>query len=107
MSIENSLWGAPRIRNELLKLGIEVAQSKRRQVHGQRRGPPSRGWWTLRHHARILRYGLVWCPDYLFDRLYAFFIVRLDRRDLVGLNVTTNSTAEWIARQITEALPLG
>ena len=27
MSIENSLWGAPRIHGELLKLGIEVAQS--------------------------------------------------------------------------------
>jgi hypothetical protein len=27
MSIENPLWGAPRIHGELLKLGIEVAQS--------------------------------------------------------------------------------
>jgi hypothetical protein len=26
MSIENPLWGAPRIHGELLKLGIEVAQ---------------------------------------------------------------------------------
>src|ERR1039458_4533269 len=37
--------------------------------------------------------------------LYAFVIVRLDRRDLVWINVTTNPTAEWIARQITEAFP--
>ena len=27
MSIENALWGAPRIHSELLKLGFEVAQS--------------------------------------------------------------------------------
>jgi hypothetical protein len=27
MSIENVLWGAPRIRGELLKLGVAVAQS--------------------------------------------------------------------------------
>jgi len=27
MSIENPLWGAPRIHGELLKLGSEVAQS--------------------------------------------------------------------------------
>src|ERR1700694_2461010 len=27
MSLENPLWGAPRIHGELLKLGIEVAQS--------------------------------------------------------------------------------
>jgi hypothetical protein len=27
MSIENTLWGAPRIHGELLKLGFAVAQS--------------------------------------------------------------------------------
>jgi hypothetical protein len=27
MSIENPLWGAPKIHGELLKLGIDVAQS--------------------------------------------------------------------------------
>ena len=27
MSMENPLWGAPRIHGELLKLGFEVAQS--------------------------------------------------------------------------------
>ena len=35
----------------------------------------------------------------------SFVIVRLSRRDLVWINVTTNPTAEWIARQITEAFP--
>jgi hypothetical protein len=39
--------------------------------------------------------------------LYAFVIVRLDRRDLVWINVTANPTAEWVARQITEAFPWG
>jgi transposase InsO family protein len=29
----------------------------------------------------------------------------LDRRQLVWINVTTNPTAEWIARQLTEAFP--
>src|ERR1700724_2228398 len=62
MSVENSLWGAPRIHGELLKLGFAVAQ-------------------------------------------YSFVIIRLDRRDLVWINVTTNPTAEWVARQITEAFP--
>jgi hypothetical protein len=37
--------------------------------------------------------------------LYAFFIVRLDRRDLIWIDVTRYPTAEWIARQITEAFP--
>ena len=46
-------------------------------------------------------------PTIGFDLLYAFVIVRLDRRDLVWINVTANPTAEWIARQITEAFPWG
>ncbi|MEO6945902.1 MAG: hypothetical protein ABI150_04790 [Nitrobacter sp.] len=45
-------------------------------------------------------------PTLGFDLLYAFVIVRrLDRRDLVWINVTANPTSEWIARQITEAFP--
>jgi len=44
-------------------------------------------------------------PTIGFDLLYAFVIVRLDRRDMVWINVTTNPTAEWTARQLTEAFP--
>ena len=44
-------------------------------------------------------------PTIGFDLLYAFVIVRLDRRDLISINVTANPTAEWVARQITEAFP--
>ena len=44
-------------------------------------------------------------PTIGFDLLYAFVIVRLDRRDLVWINVIQNLTAEWIARQLTEAFP--
>src|SRR5450759_4255823 len=41
MSIENPLWGAPRIHGELLKLGFEVAQSSVAKYMVQRYGPPS------------------------------------------------------------------
>ena len=44
-------------------------------------------------------------PSIGFDLLYAFVIVLLGRRDLVWINVTANPTAEWVARQITEAFP--
>jgi transposase InsO family protein len=44
-------------------------------------------------------------PTLGFDLLYAFVIVRLDRRDVVWINVTAHPTAEWVARQITEAFP--
>jgi hypothetical protein len=52
MSIENPLWGAPRIHCELLKLGFQIAQSSVAKYMAKRRGPPSQGWCTfLRNHA--------------------------------------------------------
>ena len=107
MSVENPHWGAPRIHGELLKLGFEVAQSSVAKYMVKRRGPPSQEWRTfLRNHAPdIAAMDLLVIPTIGFDLLYAFVIVRLDRRELVWINVTTNPTAEWIARQITEAFP--
>jgi transposase InsO family protein len=107
MSIENPLWGAPRIHGELLKLGFEVAQSSVAKYMVKRRGPPSQGWRTfLRNHAQdIAAMDLFVVPTIGFKLLYALVIVRLDRRDLVWINVTAHPTAEWVARQITEAFP--
>lgn len=107
MSVENPLWGAPRIHGELLKLGFEVAQSSVAKYMVKRQGPPSQGWDTfLRNHAPdIGAMDLFVVPTLGFDLLYALVIVRLDRRELVWVGTTANPTAEWIARQITEAFP--
>ncbi len=107
MSIENPLWGAPRIHGELLKLGFEVAQSSVAKYMFKLHGPPSQGWRTfLRNHApEIAAMDLFVAPTINFGLLYALVIVRLDRRELVWINVTTHPTAEWIALQITEAFP--
>ena len=107
MSRENPLWGSPRIHGELLKLGFEVAQSSVAKYMVKRRGPPSQGWRTfLRNHAPdITAMDLFVVPTIGFELLYAFVIVRLDRRDLVWINVTATPTPEWVARQITEAFP--
>ncbi|MGX9431075.1 MULTISPECIES: integrase core domain-containing protein [Bradyrhizobium] len=107
MSIENPLWGAPRIHGELLTLGFQVAQSSLAKYMVKRRGPSSREWRTfLRNHApNIAAMDLFVVPTIGFQLLYALVIVRLDRRSLVWINVTANPTAEWVARQITEAFP--
>ena len=107
MSIENPLLGAPRIHGELLKLGFQVAQSSVAKYMAKRRGPPSQGWCTfLRNHApNIAAMDLFVVPTIGFKLLYAFVVVRLDRRELVWINVTAHPTAEWVARQITEAFP--
>jgi len=107
ISMENSLWGAPRIHGELLKLGFEVAQSSVAKYMAKRRGPPSQGWRTFLHnHAPdIAAMDLFVVPTIGFKLLYAFVVVRLERRDLVWINVTAHPTAEWVAHQITEAFP--
>ena len=107
MSVENPLWGAPRIHGELLKLGFEIAQSSVAKYMVKRRQPPSQGWRTfLRNHApEIAAMDFFVVPTIGFDLVYAFVIVRIDRRDLVWINVTKHPTAKWVARQITEAFP--
>ncbi len=107
MSMENPLWGAPRIHGELLKLGFDVAQSSVARYMVKQRVPPGQGWRTfLRNHAPdIAAMDLFVVPTIGFDLLYAFVVVRLHRRDLVWINVTTNPTAEWIVCQLTEAFP--
>jgi transposase InsO family protein len=107
MSVENPLWGAPRIHGELLKLGFDVAQSSVAKYMVKRRLPPSQAWRTfLRNHAPdVAAMDLFVVPTFSFDLLYAFVIVRLHRRELVWIDVTAHPTAEWVARQITEAFP--
>jgi hypothetical protein len=107
INVENPLWGAPRIHDELLKLGLEVAQSSVAKYMVKRRGLPSQEWRTFLHnHALdITAMDLFVVPTIGFDLLYAFVIVRLGLRDLVWTNVTAYPTADWVARQITEAFP--
>jgi transposase InsO family protein len=106
-SVDNPLWGAPRIHDELLKLGFEVAQSSVAKYMAKSRGPPSQGWGTfLRNHApEIAAMDLFVVPTLGFTLLYALVIIRLDRREIAWINATAHPTAEWIARQITEAFP--
>src|SRR5246127_2023956 len=81
MSVENPLWGAPRIHGEVIKLGFEVAQSSVAKYMVKRRGPPSQGWRTfLRNHAPdIAAMDFFVVPTIGFDLPYAFVIVRLAR----------------------------
>ena len=57
------------------------------------------------HAPDIAAMDLFVVPTIGFHLLYAFVIVRLGRRDLVWINITASPTAEWVARQMTEAFP--
>jgi hypothetical protein len=44
-------------------------------------------------------------PILTFERLFAFLVLGYSRRQLLCFEVTRHPTAEWLARQITEAFP--
>src|SRR5258705_1239025 len=105
MSLANRLWGAPRIHGELLKLGIEVAQSTVAKYMARSGRGRSQTWKTFLHNhaAGIGAMDFLIVPTVGFKLLFILVILRHQRRRLISLRVTTNPTAEWIAHQITDA----
>ena len=107
MSLENPRWGATKIHGELLKLGIGVAQSTVSIYMVPRRGRPLQTWKTFIHnHAEgLASIDLFVVPTIAFQQLFAFLVLGHKRRQLLWFAVTRNPTAEWLARQITQAFP--
>jgi len=107
MSHENPLRGAPRIHGELLMLGIEVAQSTVAKYMDRGGRSTSQDWKTfLRNQAAgIASLDLFVVRTISFKVLYGLVILGQLLGRLIKVSVTTNPTAEWIARQVTEAFP--
>ncbi|MGA2566135.1 MAG: integrase core domain-containing protein [Pseudolabrys sp.] len=104
---ENPRWGASRIHGELLMLGFEVAQSTVSKYIARPSKPPSQSWKTvLQNHAEaIAAIDMCVVPTLTFELLFAFLVLGHGRRRLLWFEVTRHPTAEWLARQITEAFP--
>jgi len=113
LAAENRLWGAERIRGELLKLGLRVGkrtiQRHMRAARPQRPGGGGQTWSTfLRNHAHE-----TWACDFLqvvdlrFRALFAFVVVELGSRRVVHIGVTRHPTDAWVAQQLREAMPFG
>jgi putative transposase len=111
MAANNRLWGAERIRGELLKLGIRVAKSGIRTYIRQVRPPRRSGqtWATfLRNHAPES-----WACDFLpvtdlgFRSLHAFFVIALGSRRVIHVGVTRHPTDAWVAQQLREVTGFG
>jgi hypothetical protein len=107
MSLENPLWGATKMHGELLKLVIRVAQSTVSIYMVPRRGRPLQTWKTFMHNHTegIASIDLFVVPTIAFQQLFACLVHGHKRRQLLWCAVTRNPTAEWLARQITEAFP--
>jgi len=111
MARENRLWGAERIRGELLKLGIRVCKRTIQKYMRHARIPRQRGqnWGTfLQNHAKD-----IWVCDFLqvtdlfFRSLFAFFIIELKSRRVIHVGVTRSPTDALTAQQLREATPFG
>ncbi|MEQ9490901.1 MAG: integrase core domain-containing protein [Alphaproteobacteria bacterium] len=107
MCTDNTLWGAPRIHGELLKLGFEVSQSTVANYMVKRGGAPSQTWRTFlqNHSDGIAAIDLFVVPTVGFKLLFGLVILGHGRRLILHASATYHPTAEWIARQVTEAFP--
>jgi putative transposase len=111
MANENRLWGAERIRGELLKLGIKVCKRTIQKYMPKVRETPSSSqtWATfVKNHV-----GDIWACDFtvvydwLFRPRHIFVIMELKTRRIIHSAVTTSPTDEWTAQQLREATPWG
>ncbi len=111
MARDNPLWGAERIRGELLKLGIRVSKRTVQKYtrHVPRSRPAGQPWATfLRNHAHeIWACDFLQVTDLLFRPLFAFFLVEHGSRRVVHVGVTRHPTDDWVAQQLREATPYG
>ena len=111
MAKDNRLWGAERIRGELLKLGLRVCKRTIQKYMRTVRTHQPRGqkWRTFLHnHA-----GQIWACDFLqvtdlfFRPLFAFFLIELQSRKVIHVDVTRSPSDAWVAQQLREANSYG
>jgi transposase InsO family protein len=108
MAARGRLWGAERIRGELLKLGIKVSkrtiQKYMRSVRGRTGGSGQRWATFLKNHAeRMWVCDFIQTHDLLFRHVYAFFLVHLASRRVVYVAATRHPTQAWTAQQLRNA----
>ena len=119
MAKDNLLWGAERIRGELLKLVIEVSKRtiqryipKDRKAHSSSHivPLPLRETWAtfLKNQASdIWACDFTVVNDWLFRQWYIFVVMELKTRRIVHTGVTKYPADEWTAQQLREATPWG
>ncbi len=106
---KNRLWGAERIRGELLKLGIHVCKRTiQNYIRNVRMSPPGEQKWATilhNHAADIWACDFLQITDLFFRPLFAFFIFELTSRKVIHVGVTRSLTDPWVAQQLREATP--
>jgi len=107
---DNPLWSRRRIASELAKLGYDVGKDAvaKYMPRPTRRPPrpPSPTWATFirTQAAGTIAIDFFTVPTVTFKVLYVFFVLSLERRRVLHVNVTAHPTAEWAAQQVVEAI---
>jgi transposase InsO family protein len=109
MAQENRLWGAERIRGELLKLGIRVSKRTIQRYMPKKRKKSNQSWATFlkNHAAEIWACDFTVVHDLFFRPTYVFIIIELHTRRILHTAVTLSPTDAWTAQQLREATPWG
>ena len=110
MARENPLWSRRRFASELAKLGHAVdkdtvAKYLPKPAPRPHR-PPSQTWknFVRNHLAGTIAIDFLTVPTVTFNILYVFFVLSLERRRVLHVNVTAHPYAAWAAQQIVEAI---
>jgi putative transposase len=110
MAKENQLWGAERIRGEVLKLGIRVCKRtiQKYMRHVRTPQPGGQQWATFVHNhaAQIWACDFLQITDLFFRPLFAFFIIEHKSRKVIHVGVTRCPTDPWVARTAPRSYPV-
>ena len=114
MALNNRLWGAKRIRDELEKLGHHVSKrTVRKYIEQARRDLPPRqsgqSWATFmaNHASEVWACDFVQTYDLFFRTIFVLFIIELGSRRVVHFGVTRSPRDIWVAQQLRNATPFG
>jgi putative transposase len=104
LATDNRLWGAERIRGELLKLGIPVSKRTIQKDLKQlpRLRPTGQTWSTFVRNpaADIWACDFVQTYDVFFRTIFAFVIIELGSRKVIHISVTRSPSDAWVAQQL-------
>jgi hypothetical protein len=94
----NALWGSPRIRGEMLKLGIEISERTVARLMPKKRNPSSQTWRTfLDNHVKdLVSIDFFLVPTAAFRVLFVLVVLAHDRRRVVHFVILANPGIAWV-----------